>query len=107
MDVIASMMNNLVSVSDFNKGEAGRIFDAIKKNNIVKLVLKRNEPECVLISPTKYQEMTNELEDLRDYKLAIERMASQNGDTLTLEQILDKYNVSQAQLDEMEDVEFE
>jgi len=106
MDSIVNTINNLISISDFNKGEAGKIFSSVKSTNQPKIVLRRNEPECVLLSPKSYADLMNELEDLRDYKLAVERMAS-SSKTIPWEEVLKELNISQSEIDEMEDVEFE
>ncbi|MBR4473471.1 MAG: type II toxin-antitoxin system Phd/YefM family antitoxin [Oscillospiraceae bacterium] len=108
MDSIVKTMNHLVSVSAFNKGEAGTIFSTVKKTNEPKLVLRRNEPECILISPLQYTQLIEELEDLRDYKLAVERLvASQGQETISFEEILREDGLSLADLDAMEDIDFE
>ena len=107
MDAIVNVMQHLVSVSAFNKGEAGSIFSSVKKTGEPKLVLRRNEPECVLVSPDAYISMMNELEDLRDYKLAMERLAMSKGVTIPFSDILKEEGITQADLVKMEDVEFE
>ena len=49
-----------------------------------------------------------ELEDLRDYKLAVERLVAGEGKpTLSFSALLQEDGISQAVLDAMEDVEFE
>ena len=108
MDAIVNTMNHLVSVSAFNKGEAGAIFPSVKKTNEPKLVLRRNEPECILISPQQYTRLIEELEDLRDYKYAVERLAANQGrPTVPFEEVLKEDGLSRADLDALEDVEFE
>lgn len=108
MDAIAATIRNMVSVTDFNKGAAGSIFDSVKRSGVPKLVLKRNEPACVLVAPQEYTSMVEELEDLRDYKLAVERLAaSDSSQLISWEEILEKTGVTQEELDGMEDVDFE
>ena len=108
VDAITETIRNMVSVTDFNKGAAGSIFDSVKRTGVPKLVLKRNEPACVLVAPKEYASMVEELEDLRDYKLAVERLASSEASPLaSWTQILEETGVSQKELDEMEDVELE
>ena len=108
MDAIAVTLNNIVSVSAFNKGEAGAIFSSVKKSGISKLVMRRNEPECVLVSPAEYSRIIAELEDLRDYKLATERLAaSSNSAGKSFEDILAEEGSSFDELASVEDVEFE
>ncbi|MBQ9664131.1 MAG: type II toxin-antitoxin system Phd/YefM family antitoxin [Oscillospiraceae bacterium] len=108
MDALVSTMSHLISVSAFNKGEAGAIFSSVKKTNEPKLVLRRNEPECILISPAQYTKLMEELEDLRDYKLAMERLAANQGKpTISFDEILREEGLSREDLEAMEDVEFE
>lgn len=108
MDAIAVTLNNIVSVSAFNKGEAGAIFSSVKKSGVSKLVMRRNEPECVLVSPAEYSRIIAELEDLRDYKLATERLAASAGSAgKSFEDILAEEGSSFDELASVEDVAFE
>ena len=107
MDAMVSVINSMVSISDFNKGEAGRIFGSIKKTNQPKLVLRRNEPECVLLSPNSYIAMMEELEDLRDFKLAVERIAKSDEKTITRSDALKLLKLSESDISAAGDVEFE
>ncbi len=61
----------------FNRGLAGRIFEDVKKNG-VKVVVKNNKPECVLLSPDEYVKLMDELNDARLHALAAERMTAFN-----------------------------
>lgn len=56
MDIIKEISTRTISISDFNEGLAGRIFEDVKSNG-TKVVLKNNNPECVLISPEEYSKM--------------------------------------------------
>ena len=106
MNQMATVMKNLVSVSAFNQGKAGEIFSAVKKTGQPKLVLRRNAPECVLVPPEEYAAMVDELEDLRDYKLAVERLANgAAGEGKDWANLLRAAGVTQADLDAMDDVE--
>lgn len=108
MNAMVLAMNSLVSISAFNKGDAGKIFSAVKASGLPKIVLRRNEPECVLISPAEYSAMVQELEDLRDYKLAVERLAAVDpGSFSTWQDMLRESGLTQADVDAMEDVELE
>lgn len=48
---------DLIPISMFNKGHAGKIFKEVKTNNEVKLVVKNNEVEAVIISLDQYNKM--------------------------------------------------
>lgn len=47
---IRSAIENTISISQFNRGLAGKIFDEVKRYG-AKVVMKNNSPECVLLSP--------------------------------------------------------
>lgn len=50
---VDNVLNAIVPISRFNKGEAGKIFDEVKSGGF-KIVVKNNVPTCVLITPEKY-----------------------------------------------------
>jgi len=50
------VLNAMVSVSRFNKGEAGKIIEEVKEDGI-RVIVKNNVPECVMITVEKYQEL--------------------------------------------------
>ena len=56
------LLDSIIPISRFNKGEANKIFSEVKKNG-VRIVVKNNVPECVLISPKDYQQMMEAYED--------------------------------------------
>jgi len=57
-----NIIDSIVPISRFNKGEANKIFKEVKTKGI-RIVVKNNTPECVLISPKEYQEMVEKYED--------------------------------------------
>ena len=73
MSNIMSALTNTVSISLFNRGLAGKIFDEVKRQG-AKVVMKNNTAECVLLSPQEYIELMDEVNDARLLTLAIERM---------------------------------
>jgi prevent-host-death family protein len=64
MGDVREILTNTVSISDFNRGLAGRIFESVRKDG-PKVVMKNNVPECVLLSPEEYRALMEELEQLR------------------------------------------
>ena len=66
MDPIVSAIKNTVSISQFNRGLAGRIFDEVKRSG-AKVVIKNNAAEVVLVPPDEYIHDKEELENLRLY----------------------------------------
>ncbi len=65
---ISDVVNSLVPISRFNKGEANKIFEEVKETGF-KIVLKNNSSVCVLLTPEAYEEL---LETLENYRLFIE-----------------------------------
>jgi len=103
---LRSAIQNSVPISNFNKGMAGKIFADVRSNG-PKVVIKNNTPECVLMSPEEYISLLDELDDMRLLAMAKDRSSHTSGKTITHEEIMKKYGISQEELDSMEDVEIE
>jgi PHD/YefM family antitoxin component YafN of YafNO toxin-antitoxin module len=73
MDAIRGAIENTVSISLFNKGLAGRIFEDVKRYG-AKVVMKNNSAECVLMSPEEYVRLMDEVNDARLLAEASARM---------------------------------
>ncbi|MFA1014835.1 type II toxin-antitoxin system Phd/YefM family antitoxin [Dubosiella newyorkensis] len=73
MNDLSNIINKTVSISIFNRGRAGQVFSDVKKRGSL-VVLKNNEPECVLLSPKEYVSLMDELNDMRLELLATQRM---------------------------------
>lgn len=104
---LTSAINHTVPISQFHKGMAAQIFSDVRKSG-AKVVIKNNEPECVLMSPAEYMEFMDELADARLRILTLERIA--NGaleHTSTQEEIMETFGITEEDLGGMEDVEIE
>ena len=97
-----------VSISELNKGKAGKIIDDVKLHG-AKVVIKNNHPECVILSVKEYNKIMDELEDLRLTVIAAERLMNQKpGDkTYTLDEVEKMFGITQEDLDNAEDDEIE
>lgn len=104
---LASLINSIIPISRFNKGEASKIFDEVKATGF-KVVLKNNSPACVLLSPELYEEMTKQLED---YKLLTEAQNRYNrsdlSNTMSHKSMLNDFGITNEELSAYEDVELE
>ena len=89
-----------VPITRFNKGEANKVFDEVKQSGC-KIVLKNNTPACVLISPDKYREIMDEIEDARLYALVAERIESDTGITHSAEEVYERLGIQDDALDEI------
>ena len=53
------MLKGFVPISRFNKGEAGKIIEEVKRDGI-KVIVKNNAPECVMITVEEYDRLVIE-----------------------------------------------
>lgn len=101
-----NILDVLVPISRFNKGEANKIFDEVRLSGH-KVVVKNNVPACILLSPESYQEMLDIIDDQYLLALTEKRLKNDNGDTRSFEEILSKDGLTIADIESMEDVEIE
>lgn len=103
---IRGIMNSLVPISRFNKGEANKIFEEVRETGF-KIVLKNNSPACVLLTPENYEHL---LETIENYNLFIEaekRMANAKPeDLIPDDQAMRELGISKTELNSI-DVEIE
>ena len=99
-----SALRNMISFSEFNRGQAGKIFEDVKKVG-AKIVVKNNNPECVLISIDDYINMVEEINDMRAILMATDRMSDFDGnvkDTFSQEEIEKMFGVNTKDCEEVE-----
>lgn len=53
-----NLLNNLVSVTMFNQGQASKIFNRLQSEKQI-IVLKNNNPTAILLSPDEYDRLLN------------------------------------------------
>jgi prevent-host-death family protein len=100
------LMESIIPISRFNKGEAGKIFEEVAKSG-TKIVVKNNKPTCVLIDPKKYTELMEMIEDFLLLAEAEERTKSPKpSDFVSYEDAMKEFGVDPAELDDI-DVEIE
>ena len=71
---VSSAINNTVSISQFHKGMTAQIFTEVKKTG-AKVVIRNNEPECVIMSTDDYMDLLDELAEIRMELTALRRIA--------------------------------
>ncbi len=54
-----TMLKGFVPISRFNKGEAGKIIEEVKRDGI-KVIVKNNAPECVMLTVEAYDYLVKE-----------------------------------------------
>ena len=107
MSSVLSAIQNTVPITLFNKGLAGKIFSEVRKSG-AKVVMKNNKPECVILSPEEYTYMIDEINDMRLFKTAIERLEGLNPENAAgFEDVLGELGITESDLEEYEEVEIE
>jgi antitoxin StbD len=51
-----NLLNSLVSITQFNKGQSSKIFERLKQEKQL-VVLKNNIPTAVILSPAEYERL--------------------------------------------------
>lgn len=104
---IRSAVENTISISLFNRGLAGKIFQEVKRCG-AKVVMKNNVPECVLLSPEEYIRLLDEVNDARLLAEATQRMAHfDRSKTLSQEQVDQEMGFQPSDYENAEEIEFE
>ena len=107
MAIAADILQSLVPISQFNKGQAAKIFDRLHSENEL-IVLKNNQPSAIILSPEEYKRLT-EIEE--DYYLLLEANrrleADGNNKTVSLDTVMNELGISEDELLDAEDVDIE
>lgn len=107
MALATDFLQSLVPISQFNKGQAAKIFDRLHSEKEL-IVLKNNQPSAVILSLEEYTRLT-EIEE--DYFLLLEanRRIEENGDkkTVSLDSVMDHLGISKEELLDTEDADIE
>ena len=101
MNTAREIINSIVPISRFNKGEAGKIFDEVTKEG-VKVVIKNNIPTCILINPNDYENVLEELENYKLYVEAEKRLNSSSYKTMSEKDVMSNLGISEDDIDKTE-----
>jgi PHD/YefM family antitoxin component YafN of YafNO toxin-antitoxin module len=97
---IGNILDALVPITRFNRGEAGKIFDEVRETGC-KVVVKNNVPACVMLTPEKYKEMVDMIEDQYLLALAEERLKNDTGATYTQKELMERDGVTYEDLEKI------
>ncbi|MCR5559028.1 MAG: type II toxin-antitoxin system Phd/YefM family antitoxin [Schwartzia sp.] len=103
---LRSAIQNSVPISNFNKGMAGKIFADVRSNG-PKVVIKNNNPECVLMSPEEYISILDEIADMKLLLLAKERTKNAPKKIYRHGEVMKELGISEDDLKAAEDIEIE
>ena len=106
MAYTADILDSLVPITQFNRGQASRIFDRLHTENRL-IVLKNNQPAAIILSPSEFQRLS-EIEE--DYTLLLEatrRLKENSSSTTSREEVMSELGISEADLAATGDVVME
>lgn len=106
MAYTADILDSLVPITQFNRGQASRIFDRLHTENRL-IVLKNNQPAAIILSPSEFQRLS-EIEE--DYTLLLEatrRLKEDSSSTSSREEVMSELGISEADLAAAGDVVIE
>jgi len=103
---LSNALDAIVPITRFNRGEANKIFDEVKESGC-KVVVKNNVPACVMLTPERYKEMVDMIEDQALLAVAEERLQYSTGEERSFADILAEDGLTLADIEAMEDVEIE
>lgn len=107
MALATDFLQSLVPISQFNKGQAAKIFDRLHSEKEL-IVLKNNQPSAVILSLEEYTRLT-EIEENYFLLLEANRRIEENGDkkTVSLDSVMDHLGISKEELLDAEDADIE
>lgn len=105
MGLANKIIDNIVSISSFGRGEAAKNFEKAKESPVV--VVKNNVPEAVIIDIAEFKRLTTVAEDYDLLVESLRRLESSEGTSLSQSEIMKKFGITETDLDELDDVEFE
>ena len=107
MSVTANSLHSLVSISQFSKGQATKVFDRLRDESQL-IVLKNNVPAAVLLSPAEFERLAEIEEDYKLLMLAQERLANGNiTNAIPETDVIASLGITEDEINAAEDVEFE
>ena len=93
-------IDSVIPISRFNRGEANKIFDEVRETGC-KLVVKNNAPACVLLTPEKFKEMADMIEDQYLLAVAEERLKYDTGVYIPAEELYGELGMADDDLDDI------
>ena len=90
MAYTADILDSLVPITQFNRGQASRIFDRLHTESQL-IVLKNNQPAAIILSPSEFQRLS-EIEE--DYTLLLEATRRLKEDSSSTSEL----NISESEL---------
>ena len=102
----ANVLNSLVPITQFNRGQAARIFDRLHSESQL-VVLKNNQPAAVILSPSEFQRLSEIEEDYLLLREATARLSANTVPATPMDDVMRELGITKEELDGAEDVVIE
>ena len=106
MAYTADILDSLVPITQFNRGQASRIFDRLHSVSRL-VVLKNNQPAAIILSPSEFQRLSKIEENYTLLLEATRRLKEDSSSTTSREEVMSELNISEADLAAAGDVVME
>ena len=107
MSMAYETLNSLVSITQFNKGQASRIFDRLNTEKQL-IVLKNNVPSAVILSPEEYIRLSEIAEDYYLLTEAQARLKNNEGKkAMSFSEVMQSCGITEYDVENAEDLETE
>ena len=104
LNSIRNMENDIVTISSFNKGQAGKIFDEVEKSGR-KIVFKNNKRKAVILSPFVYDMLIEMIADQMLLEEAEARINEQQNRVVTYAEMMESSGITEKDLEGWENVD--
>ena len=97
MAYTADILDSLVPITQFNRGQASKIFDRLHSESRL-IVIKNNQPAAIILSPSEFQRLS-EIEE--NYTLLLEatrRLKEDSSSTYSREEVMSELGINEADL---------
>ncbi len=102
MTCASDVLNSLVPITQFNRGQASRIFDRLRTEKRL-VVLKNNQPAAVILSPAEYARLSGIEEDYDLLLEAADRLAENRAPAVPMDDVTRELGITEAELDAAEE----
>ncbi len=107
MTISSNLLQCLVPITQFNRGQASRIFDRLRTEKQL-IVLKNNQPSAVILSPEEYERLSEIEENYLLLMEASERLKkNERKETIPFTDVLASLGITEQELNETEDIKIE
>ena len=107
MTITANLLQSLVPITQFNRGQASRIFDRLRTEKQL-VVLKNNQPSAIILSPEEYERLAEIEENYLLLMEASERLKKNEGkNSIHFADVLSSLGITEQELNDTEDIDIE